>query len=725
MKKINIRESLLNMDRATDCKYDLTTLYEACNLDEKKKEELVKYVDAYDIDATNKFLSNEAQSCGLMEDLPDDDISDEEMEEGFLDNVMTGISGALSKVVGEDIEEVEEEDEDEEVLTEGKRSREEIEARIEEVEDRMDYLNRLASVSTLGKEDTYELTDLELELYELQNELDSLDEGLLDTAISGVSGMISNLTEDIEIDKNAIVADLTEVFNKIDPDGIDYVYIDTEDTDDGRLAIQIRTEYDYDELNNLFISKLDKIVQEYDPEAYFDFYDSSIIEAYIRYDQSEDTIDWKTVERYKGYIDDCETEEDFRDLYVKDLRPAYEDHSMSNGTWMQILDIFDDAYNEVRKEKLKTEFGIDYNDSIKSESLKEDFEDEYSLEKFIKKLGLEDEYDIETFVHDVNNLRGNEWLEDIENVCSPEEIKEFKEIASIHDRCPECGEYVENCICNDEYLEGCHKDIKEDTIKKKNGKWTNKGDSGEEHGTFKTKKEADAQRKAMFANGYKGESLKEKWSDEIISYKRIEVPPYGETLLTLIKDNNTGEYFIDVQYGTSEAIKLEHILDDNNFNWYPKTEEEGLKLLDDAVEIVKKSYKNESLKEDYSTNIRIDYIVDILNDVEKMDNCGAYIDSLVRKMYYNAESIEDIIAKDRFGESLKESWEEINSKTVYDSDGFTTDYTLYKNTDGDKFICIFGDKDMYEPDENYADWEGDSEEEAQEWFNSYEGLLDD
>ncbi|MBQ3420559.1 MAG: hypothetical protein IJH34_02585 [Romboutsia sp.] len=43
--------------------------------------------------------------------------------------------------------------------------------------------------------------------------------------------------------------------------------------------------------------------------------------------------------------------------------------------------------------------------------------------------------------------------------------------------------------------------IKEDTVKTSDGKWTNKGDEGT-HGKFKTKKEADAQRKAMFANGY-------------------------------------------------------------------------------------------------------------------------------------------------------------------------------------------------------------------------------
>lgn len=49
--------------------------------------------------------------------------------------------------------------------------------------------------------------------------------------------------------------------------------------------------------------------------------------------------------------------------------------------------------------------------------------------------------------------------------------------------------------------------LNEDTIKQ-NGKWVNKGKEGT-HGTFKTKKQADKQRAAMFANGFKGEGLKE------------------------------------------------------------------------------------------------------------------------------------------------------------------------------------------------------------------------
>lgn len=71
------------------------------------------------------------------------------------------------------------------------------------------------------------------------------------------------------------------------------------------------------------------------------------------------------------------------------------------------------------------------------------------------------------------------------------------------------------------------------------------------------------------------------------------------------------------------------------------------------------------------------------------------------------------------------SWQELDSKSVRDSDGFLTDYTLYYNPVTGQYACMFGDKDIYRPGEGYYDWEGDSEEEAYEWFESYDGLLED
>lgn len=64
-------------------------------------------------------------------------------------------------------------------------------------------------------------------------------------------------------------------------------------------------------------------------------------------------------------------------------------------------------------------------------------------------------------------------------------------------------------------------------------------------------------------------------------------------------------------------------------------------------------------------------------------------------------------------------WEELRTKHVLDTDGMLTDYTLYVNSDRSRYICMFGDKDIYEPDPDYADWEGDSQEEAYEWFDNY------
>ena len=75
-----------------------------------------------------------------------------------------------------------------------------------------------------------------------------------------------------------------------------------------------------------------------------------------------------------------------------------------------------------------------------------------------------------------------------------------------------------------------YESLGEDTIKQ-DGKWVNKGDEGT-HGKFKTKKAADAQRKAMFANGYKGESLdeaKDKWTKTPYGFSEMEYNGYTIT----------------------------------------------------------------------------------------------------------------------------------------------------------------------------------------------------
>lgn len=89
--------------------------------------------------------------------------------------------------------------------------------------------------------------------------------------------------------------------------------------------------------------------------------------------------------------------------------------------------------------------------------------------------------------------------------------------------------------------------------------------------------------------------------------------------------------------------------------------------------------------------------------------------------HYGLDKIRDSYTGDK--KLITENWEEVASKSVHDSDGFTTDYTWY--TDGDKHIFMFGDKDVYEPDEDYADWVCETEQQAQDWFDTYTGFESD
>lgn len=125
-----------------------------------------------------------------------------------------------------------------------------------------------------------------------------------------------------------------------------------------------------------------------------------------------------------------------------------------------------------------------------------------------------------------------------------------------------------------------------------------------------------------------------------------------------------------------------------------------------------------------------------LGDLElfmKNEGKGKAILSALKDYLFFEIGDPDFQAKD---ESLKEDndaeeWEEVASKSVEDSDGFLTDYVWY--TDGNKHVFIFGDSDIYRPEDGYFDWEVDIVEgkeaeaykEAQDWFNSYNGFAEE
>lgn len=154
----------------------------------------------------------------------------------------------------------------------------------------------------------------------------------------------------------------------------------------------------------------------------------------------------------------------------------------------------------------------------------------------------------------------------------------------------------------------------------------------------------------------------------------------------------------------------------------------------------------------------IEFLYDLVPDSIPEDEIESYVldnyEELLEKYkkeilnYFREYAEEDAQDNYKFEESLKGSkmkfkllkegwaedsftdtkWEEVASKAVKDSDGFWTDYTWYKGVDEDGEEChifMFGDKDIYDPDRDYADWETGSYETAKEWFDNYNGFINE
>lgn len=97
-------------------------------------------------------------------------------------------------------------------------------------------------------------------------------------------------------------------------------------------------------------------------------------------------------------------------------------------------------------------------------------------------------------------------------------------------------------------------------------------------------------------------------------------------------------------------------------------------------------------------------------------------------LHLDAEHIDDdvdyivgYIDNDMNNDDGEGMWEIYRTKSVRDSDGFWTDYTLWHNIATDEYVCVFGDNELYTPD-NYSVDAGpfETEEEALEWFDDYD-----
>lgn len=155
-----------------------------------------------------------------------------------------------------------------------------------------------------------------------------------------------------------------------------------------------------------------------------------------------------------------------------------------------------------------------------------------------------------------------------------------------------------------------------------------------------------------------------------------------------------------------DALKAEGFLVDSAYRRRP---DEFVILLKDG-----KQYKAEVtkyFKGDYeiqSYNIHLDDEVEGCNNMNKRPVKSA---KLPDGTEYNPEDYAGGYTE----------WEEIDSKMVRDSDGFWTDYTLWHNPFTDEYVCTFGDKDIYYPENaEYDAGPFETLDEAHEWFDDYD-----
>lgn len=189
-------------------------------------------------------------------------------------------------------------------------------------------------------------------------------------------------------------------------------------------------------------------------------------------------------------------------------------------------------------------------------------------------------------------------------------------------------------------------ELDEDVKKLPNGKWANVGKDGKANsGKFDTKKEADAQRKAMFANGYKGESLEEKTEECLTEDVEIEIETKDKPKVEVEdSDEHSIENVPDMPQ-TDCKMTIATLL-----NPLIKDELEAIDGYNSTVVTIR------SMMEDETTDKSIDYegIIAVISEITNEENLHiGQLEKLLETVSPNAKSIDD--GKDEATEQLEET----------------------------------------------------------------------
>lgn len=127
---------------------------------------------------------------------------------------------------------------------------------------------------------------------------------------------------------------------------------------------------------------------------------------------------------------------------------------------------------------------------------------------------------------------------------------------------------------------------------------------------------------------------------------------------------------------------------------------------------------------DKSKELVKDYDVDHVEIVYTVEDNFDKHEDVEYEYWTSGEEVEENL-NEAYPDTAGDRYYRIDIKHVKDSDGFLTDYTWWYDAATDQHIFIFGDSEVYTPEDSSPDWETDSEDTAQEWWDNYVGPYED
>lgn len=127
---------------------------------------------------------------------------------------------------------------------------------------------------------------------------------------------------------------------------------------------------------------------------------------------------------------------------------------------------------------------------------------------------------------------------------------------------------------------------------------------------------------------------------------------------------------------------------------------------------------------DKSKELVKDYDVDHVEIVYTVEDNFDKHEDVEYEYWTSGEEVEENL-NEAYPDTLGHRYYRMDIKHVKDSDGFLTDYTWWYDAATDQHIFIFGDSEVYTPEDSSPDWETDSEDTAQEWWDNYVGPYED